>query len=111
MAEKAKRMQRAILKPQIAFISRQVDFVVPIQLLKSIFPPLTPRFDPRAVVRSNADDMLLSTELMIWQFRNDSGFPTTTATTISAIKNRPSMMVFRKNGIALSKNRMNVIAQ
>jgi hypothetical protein len=65
----------------------------------------------RAAVKSYADDAALDMSPMTLQSMYDNGLPTRTATTITATRNRLSMMVLIKKGRMPSKNRMTVMAQ
>lgn len=60
--------QRAMLKPQIDFISRHVDFVVPIHW-EYLTTPLLFRLLPSAEVKSNALEVALDNSSRAVQFR------------------------------------------
>lgn len=51
--------QRAMLKPQTAFVSKQLAFVAPLQSAKFRVAPLLFKLLPRDCVKAEADEALL----------------------------------------------------
>src|ERR1700761_4725284 len=97
-----KTHQRAMLNPQMDFISRHVAFDVPIHR-EYLTTPLLFRLFPRAVVKSMALDVAFEIWPRTVQLRYESGLPTTTDTTIRAIKKRASIPVLIRKGRMPSK--------
>jgi hypothetical protein len=100
-----------MLRPQIAFVSKQIVFEAPIHEPKSIFPVMLASMLDRCDVKAYVVASLKFSEDSEAHFRYERGLPMITATTISAMSRRRSKMAQGRNGRMSSKNRMPVIMQ
>lgn len=103
--------QRAMLSPQILFISRQIDLDAPIQSVYLTVPPSLSSRLPSVVAKAYADELEPVNFPITLQSRYESGFPTVTATTITAIRTSKSTPAKIRNGRILSTKRITVKKQ
>jgi hypothetical protein len=110
-AEDSVTHHKAMLSPQIAFVSKQIVFDAPIHEPKSIFPVMLASRLDRREVKAYVVASLKFNEESEEHFKYERGLPIITATTMSAMSRRESRMAHGRNGRMSSKNRMPVMMQ